>query len=155
MLLCFVKIFAPVDRAHRVTSRNDLFQDFRTLFFLCCSYLEIFFPYFLYFQHTNRKLLTWRTNKLLIVKHQLDRLVCHMTNKNPTFYFCTFSIPIESSRRGEQISCLSSSFNSIGKGGTWPQKIKHLIFCFFSIPIESSGRGEQISCLSSSFNSIG
>jgi hypothetical protein len=34
MLLCFVKIFAPVDRAHRVTSRNDLFQDFRTLFLI-------------------------------------------------------------------------------------------------------------------------
>ncbi len=115
MLLCFVKIFAQVDRAHRVTSRNDLFQDFRTLFFLCCSYLEIFFPYFLYFQHTNRKLLTWRTNKLLIVKHQLDRLGWHMTPKNQTFLISgTFSIPIESSRRGEQISCLSSSTNSIG-----------------------------------------
>ncbi len=92
MLLCFVKIFAPVDRAHQVTSRNDLFQDFWTLFFLCCSYLEIFFPYFLYFQHTNRKLLTRQKNKLLGVKHQLDRLVCHMANKNPTFYFLYYEL---------------------------------------------------------------
>ncbi len=96
VLLWIAKIFAPVDRAHRVTCRNDLFQNFRTLFFLGGTATwpkknQSF--YFWYFEHTNRKLLTRRTIKLPIVKRQLDRFgrYSHMTQKNQTFYFFVLS----------------------------------------------------------------
>ncbi len=84
-------------------------------------------------------------------------MVTELQNSKKNLYLicCTFSIPIESSWRDEQLSCISSSFNSIGSVGiaVWTKKYQHFISGTFSIPIESSWRDEQLSCLSSSFKS--